>query len=176
MALDLHLIANPHYYDYLHDIRFSVDGKTCEFNDGGGQVLNYELTGTYIKDNEKKCFKFNLFEEGKDGKMVTFEAPFVVEDGIFILKNEVVWKQDEDTWPCSIFTQRYVFKEDPHELFAAHASEKTVDELEAKVNSNLYTQVSGINKDHLYIYYNWATCIRKNMNELTAEERNSVKW
>lgn len=175
----LFLVANPHYYDYLHDIRLSADG-TCEFNDGGGQVLNYELKGTYHrqdkKDDANKRFIFTLGGDDKNDKNdVTFHAPFIVEDGLFILKQEVVWNQDEKTWPCMIFTQRYVFKEDPHTLFAKHATKDTASEIEAQVNSNLYTWVSGIDKDHLHIYYNYDTLTKKPMNELTPIELAVLK-
>lgn len=168
------LAANPHFYDYLHDIRLAEDG-TCEFNDGGGQRINYVLKGTYKKDDEKKLFIFNMSlanhaykdsdaDNKKESKIVQFQVPFVLENGLFVLKQEVVWNEKEETWPYSIFTQRYVFKTDPHALL------QTDPNIQQTIEDNLYTWVSGIEKDHLHIHYNMSTYMMKRFNELTPAE------
>jgi hypothetical protein len=43
--------ANPYYYDYIHRLSL-YNNFTCEFIDGGGQVINCIFTGSWKREND----------------------------------------------------------------------------------------------------------------------------
>jgi hypothetical protein len=117
------LIANPHYYDYIHSLEFTVDGLV-ELVDGAGQALNAVVKGKYntLEENETvaKLEFFDLIETNpyKENQKIrdieSFSVKVVKEKGLFPFAQEVVWKiKNEDEHPCLLFQERYVFEADP---------------------------------------------------------------
>ena len=75
------LEANPHYYDYIHDIK--LDNGVIELSDGGGQCMNFEAEGTYtveMEDENNGILKFKV--QGYDEVEVKFKR----EIGTYRLK------------------------------------------------------------------------------------------
>jgi hypothetical protein len=118
-----HLVASPHYYDYIHSLNFSADGLV-ELVDGAGQALNAMVTGKYniVEENETVAtleffglIETNPYKENQKIRDIeSFRVKVVKEKGIFSFVQEVVWKiKNEDEHPCLLFQERYVFETDP---------------------------------------------------------------
>lgn len=51
MSENIIVVAHPEYYDYIHAL-FLKKGSTCEFTDGGGQLINGVWHGKYVASSE----------------------------------------------------------------------------------------------------------------------------
>jgi hypothetical protein len=115
--------AYPHYYDYLHALRFRGNG-TVEFLDGAGQLINTNAIGKYrVREIDSLLAEVEFFDivevdpyqnERKLRDIPAFKVNVKREEGQFPFRQEVVWKiKDEIEWPCLLYTVRYVFNIDP---------------------------------------------------------------
>jgi hypothetical protein len=116
------LVANPHRYDYLHDIELVEDG-TVRMVDGGCQAIRRRIIGRYevtaIGPAEATVRFFDLrdvdpyarSEETRD--IETFTARVVLEQGPFAYECEVVWNVKPNEEPYVLFQKRLAFDRDP---------------------------------------------------------------
>ena len=119
-------LANPQFYDYLHDIKFEADGSV-EMVDAAGQIINTVAHGKY-RVHKIDAFKaevefYDLVQVNpykrheKRGDVEDFRVKVVKEEGVFPFREETVWRvEDEDEWPCLLYQSRYLFEFDPLEF------------------------------------------------------------
>jgi hypothetical protein len=117
------MIANPHYYDYIHTLEFS--NGTVEFVDGAGQVLNAVVMGRYRVFGEDETSAridfFNLVETNpysrkheKIRDIAPIQVKVVREEGLFPFPKNVMLKiEKKGRHPCLLYRERYVFDKDP---------------------------------------------------------------
>jgi hypothetical protein len=117
------LVANPHFYDYIHLLKIEPNNR-IEMIDGAGQALNAIASGRLrvtTVDEESAEFEFSdLTELDPYGKREVIRRldPFHIrvkkEIGVFAFCQEVVWRiPNRRKWPCLVYSTRYVFAEDP---------------------------------------------------------------
>lgn len=70
--------ANPHYYDYIHNIVLYSD-KTFELCDGAAQMINSIYKGTYKIENNQIIFYFKIWQN-----------PYEKTDKIFLNKTIII--------------------------------------------------------------------------------------
>ncbi|MBZ0317321.1 MAG: hypothetical protein K8L91_12935 [Anaerolineae bacterium] len=117
------LVANPHWYDYLHHIKVETDGS-LEMVDGGGQVINAvvkgrltisPLTDTQAEFSVTKLAEYHPYKKGeKIRNLPDFSTKLTREDGIFAFKLEMFGRNiSPDEQICFLYRTRYVFEVDP---------------------------------------------------------------
>lgn len=185
---NLVLEANPHYYDYLH--RITIQGNNCKMLDGGGQCLQLKTRGTVqitmplVAGETTGSMKFHfpvtaeypdpedLFydpnapkDPSKKIKEVDFTVAFKIESGRFVMREQVVWNQAEETWKILTVSRRYVFAKDPiaayYEAFHGGAEEARA--------GNLYFMIENVSDEQ--IYYNTTNIKYIPFNQLNPEDR-----
>lgn len=136
------LAANPHYYDYIHAIRFAPGGSV-KLVDGAGQALNAVVSGKYrIVEESETVATLEFFdliqtnpyrENEKIRDIESFSAKVVKETGSFPFIQEVVWEiENEDDHPCLLFHERYVFEFDPFEFARERQAQNLYYMIESK--------------------------------------------
>lgn len=170
----MYLRANPHFYDYAHHIQFDKP-NICKFVDGGGQCLNLALLGTYTKseDPNNRHIEFDIYLKDmfwdppvELSAHKKFRVNYRIEERLFVLRDEVVWKQTLDEWPIQVYKQRYVFEADPFDgLDDSHRE------------NNLYFILEGNKEtpDNVKEYYCSNDCQHKMFKNLTDEERDVLR-
>lgn len=116
------LVANPHWYDYLHHIKVETDGS-LEMVDGGGQVINaavrghikvFPLTDTQAETSFTDLIEFNPYTQEKIGDLPDFKTTLTKEDGIYAFYWEIFGRpKNPDDRRCLLYKTRYVFEVDP---------------------------------------------------------------
>jgi len=106
--------AHPDYYDYLHRLILNDNG-TCEFSDGGGQIINGVWKGTWTRNEKTLTLVYDTIEEVYSDPVVdtninpitiTAELEITNETTLFFsgysfsISNET-WKFDKS--PCPGF-------------------------------------------------------------------------
>ncbi len=120
------MIANPHFYDYIHVLDFK-DDQTVELVDGAGQLINTVARGHYqardLSPSSAEVTFFGLIEVDpyhnyqKIDDIPDFTVQVSKEDGSFAFLREVVWKiEDAATHPALLYQTRYVYAFDPLEF------------------------------------------------------------
>ena len=104
----MRLEANPQYYDYIHCIDFEKNHK-CAFLDGAGQSICTDLKGTYKFNYITKKSGSILFEIN-DNK---FHVDFHIENGYYLMMEEIIWNSTLEDWPFQLYTERFIFETDP---------------------------------------------------------------
>ncbi|QKF93967.1 hypothetical protein QKU48_gp0509 [Fadolivirus algeromassiliense] len=164
--MDTRLSANPQFYDYLHSIIFQSNG-TCNFIDGAGQCICLDINGTYLihYGSENKTSGYMEFNFDNDNLTKHFSVNFRVQEGLFVMVNEIVWNSKIKDWPVSVYNQRYVFDNDPFEGLYQNREK------------NLYFILEGDKevKEEMKYFYGSSPNTSKKMDQLTEEELNKVK-
>lgn len=122
------LVANPHWYDYLHHFKLDEDGSV-EMVDGGGQVINAVVRGKVaispLNDTEadisfSKLVEYNPYQKKeKIRDLPDFATTFTKEEGIYAFYEETFGRIDDpDKVPCLLYRVRYVFEADPLQCVA----------------------------------------------------------
>lgn len=117
------LVANPHWYDYLHHIKIETDGS-LEMVDGGGQVINAvvkgrltisPITDTQAEFSITKLAEYHPYKKGeKIRNLPDFSTKLTREDGIFAFYEQMFGRpKNPDERPCLLYRTRYVFEVDP---------------------------------------------------------------
>ena len=167
--MELHLEANPHFYDYLHRISL-YDGGKCGFVDGGGQCVSLDIEGIYEcqYDDEKQDsgsveFRFDTEYYGEKYNM-HFKVNFKVQHDTFMFVDEIVWNSKMEDRDISIYNKRYVFDEDP---FFGLDNRK----------GNLYFILEGDKEstDSRKYFYSNDDKTSKKMKELNGDELDKIK-
>lgn len=153
------LIANPHLYDYIHDLRFGDNG-TVELVDGAGQLLTTRARGTYTTHEEADTItitftalvEVNPYAADRPLRtLADFTARCTREAGRFPFREQVPWRvPDPQAWPCLLFTERYVFERDPLDFAIEqqsanlyYAAEPAATLAHARPASRIYYPTSG---------------------------------
>jgi len=116
------LVANPHFYDYIHHLELKEDGRV-EMVDGRCQALRRRLDGRYEIDllgtQEANVRFFDLrdvdpYERSPETKEIEpFTVRVLLETGPFAYECEVVWNVKPDEDPYVLFQARLAFDADP---------------------------------------------------------------
>jgi hypothetical protein len=166
--MELHLEANPQFYDYLHRIDLFEDG-TCRFLDGGGQCIQLNIEGTYkieYNDDNNGSMEFNFDTEyQRDIFDKHFKVNFKIESDNFIMVDEIVWNSTTENYPFSIYTSRYVFDLDPFEGLYQNRQD------------NLYFILEGgkESKESIRYFYSYEKKKEKKMKDLNEDELSKIK-
>lgn len=162
------LIANPHYYDYIRQIVYN--GDNSKLVAGENQCFQLNITGT-IGNPSPGILKFK-FPSSND-LSVEFDIVYGSEDGRWIFKQDVVWNQAEEDWPILIFTRRYIFQEDPIEVYYLECqiqkSPSNEDSSEASDDEDQVINETPEEKS-LRIYYSTSTLIHTTKDKLSEED------
>lgn len=179
--MTIHLEANPHFYDYLHRISL-YDNGTCEFVDGGGQCINLAIKGefylNYYTDAEYSGyidFYFDTDHEKYDHSELSdsdnmnfdkqFKVKFKVEQGPFVMLDEIVWNSTFENRDITVYSRRFVFDADPF------------DGLYQNRENNLFFILEGDKEteESKKCFYSCDDKITKKMKELNEDELNKIK-
>jgi hypothetical protein len=116
------LSANPHFYDYIHFVKFET-GSAVEMVAGSGQVLRRRIVGKMrvlsVTASAAEVLFFDLldtdpYERSPETRAVEDRTIRIeVEAGPFAMPCEVVWNVTEEEAPWLVFQHRLVFSEDP---------------------------------------------------------------
>ncbi len=116
------LIANPGWYDYLHLMRFAIDGR-IEMTDGGGQVINAEIRGHYDFNWTTETsgtlrlsglVEINPYTGAYVGTLSDMVIPVEREQKAFASVDELQGgRLNPDDYRCHVFYVRYIFETDP---------------------------------------------------------------
>jgi hypothetical protein len=160
--MELRLVANPHFYDYIHKIILKPDGQ-CNFVDGGGQRINLNIFGTYVLSYETENHNAGSIEFKINNK--NSKINFRIQEESIIMINEIVWNSSFSNWPISIYNKRYIFDVDPF------------DELYQNREYNLYFMLEGDKEteDSLKCFYSKNECCQKKACDLTHIELEKIK-
>jgi hypothetical protein len=120
------MIANPHFYDYIHVLDFK-DDQTVEFVDGAGQLINTVARGCYqardLGSSSAELSFYDMIEvdpyrnHQKIDDIPDFTVQVTKEAGRFSFLREVVWKiNDPAQHPALLYQARYVYSFDPLEF------------------------------------------------------------
>lgn len=156
------LVANPHWYDYLHHIKVETDGS-LEMVDGGGQVINATvrgqltiapLTDTQAEAAFTKLAEYHPYKKVKIRNLPDFSTNLTREDGIFAFYEQMFGRpKNPDDRPCLLYRTRYVFEVDP--LLCVQENQR----------GNLYNMTENRDfKNSVRFYY-----ARDDMEELTLK-------
>ncbi|AYV76182.1 MAG: hypothetical protein Terrestrivirus5_4 [Terrestrivirus sp.] len=156
--------AHPDYYDYLHRLVLNNNG-TCEFSDGGGQVINGVWKGTWIRNEKNITLTYDTIEEVYsrpkvynkiDPIMITMELEVVKETTLFF-----------DGYCFSSCNETWKFKKSPCPDFANQSN-------------NLFNMLEGIDEQTTpLIFYkrnNEKICIPSNITTQLARLSNKRVW
>lgn len=162
----LHLSANPNFYDYIHSINLQPNG-TCEFVDGAGQCLCLDITGTYklTYDSDQQTSGSIEFKFENEKCHRHFKVNFKLQQGTFIMRDEIVWNSTMKNWPFSIYTKKFVFDTDPFEGLYQNRE------------NNLYFMLESDKeiKEDMKYFYTSDSIARKTMETLNQNELTKVK-
>lgn len=164
------LVANPHWYDYLHFLDVKPDGQ-LKMVDGGGQVINAKVRGQFsmipLSDTQAEITftqlaNYNPYQKNNPPEpLPDFKTTITKEQGVFLFRQEVIWRiADPDDHPYLMYRTRYVFEVDPLACVADHQ------------RGNLYHLTE--NKDFLNsvcIYY-----ARHDQQELTFKQVKNLDF
>lgn len=115
-------VANPHRYDYVHNLELKDDG-TVEMVDGGCQALRRRINGRYeilpCSATEADVRFYDLldvdpYERSPETRPVAdFTAHVILEEGVWAYECEVVWNVKPNEEPYVLYRARLAFDSDP---------------------------------------------------------------
>ena len=139
--------ANPYLYDYIRDLRFEEDGRV-EMVKGAGQRIDLVARGRYLvekKDEDRFVVSFlqmqeiNVYQQNAVIREIAdFSVSFRKEWGSFPFREQVVWRVSKEEHPCLLFSERYLFEEDPFWLGAGNSMKKMREMVLQEKQENLY--------------------------------------